>query len=339
MTTKCFTPLLAKRIRVTKLDSCGRYPAPETANSYIVTDGFVTVSLSAEVEDGTEIIVRNGAGQLCVNERLASSFKRFNVEVVFCGVNPSLLAMMTNAEEYLDCGGDVAGITVPEGDLEKAFSFELWTGMAGQACAQGVDEASGYVILPFVQAGVLGDLEFGGEDAINFQLTGAYTKGGNAWGRGPYDVVYCGTGDEVQTVTITGTPTGGTFTLSYDGQATAPIAYNAAGAAVQTALEALPGIGVGNVTVSGSASGPFTVTFAGDLGDRHVQTLVGNGASLTGGTDPGVTVVVTTPGGTGPQEPSNLPTALDPLDHLLLLSTGLAIPPAACDPQPMPVNP
>ena len=33
---------------------------------------------------------------------------------------------------------------------------------------------------------------------------------------------------EVQTVTITGTPTGGTFTLTFDGETTAAIAYNAA---------------------------------------------------------------------------------------------------------------
>src|SRR5215217_5547460 len=60
-----------------------------------------------------------------------------------------------------------------------------------------------------------------------------------------------GGANEQQTVTITGTPTGGTFTLTYAGATTAAIAYNAAAAAVTTALEALPNIGPGNVLTSG----------------------------------------------------------------------------------------
>src|SRR3954465_8763162 len=48
--------------------------------------------------------------------------------------------------------------------------------------------------------------------------------------------------NEVQTITVTGTPTGGTFTLTYSTQTTAAIAYNATAAAVQTALEALSNI-------------------------------------------------------------------------------------------------
>ena len=62
--------------------------------------------------------------------------------------------------------------------------------------------------------------------------------------------------NEVQTVTITGTPTGGTWTLEFEGEVTSDLAYNAAASAVQAALEALPTIGAGNVTVSGSAEAP-----------------------------------------------------------------------------------
>ena len=49
---------------------------------------------------------------------------------------------------------------------------------------------------------------------------------------------YSGTTDEVQTVTITGGPTGGTFTLTWGGQTTAAIAYNATAATVQALNEA-----------------------------------------------------------------------------------------------------
>lgn len=188
MPTHYFVPMLGKRIRVTELDSCG---ALITDGEYIATDGFVTVSLSSEVEDGTEIIVKKASGALCVNEKQANSFKRFNVDIDFCGVNPALLAMVSNAEPYMDSAtaGDVIGITVPEGEIKKWFALELWTGISGVTCAPGADEASGYMLLPFVVAGVLGDITVDGENAITFSLSGASTKGGNQWGVGPYDVV------------------------------------------------------------------------------------------------------------------------------------------------------
>ncbi|MFT3971702.1 MAG: phage major capsid protein [Micropruina sp.] len=96
---------------------------------------------------------------------------------------------------------------------------------------------------------------------------------------------YLRQGNRVQTVTVTGTPTGGTFTLSFGGATTAPIAYNAAAGAVQTALRALGGALAG-ATVAGSAGGPYTVT----IGVAGVASGPITAASaLTGGTSPKVT--------------------------------------------------
>lgn len=65
------------------------------------------------------------------------------------------------------------------------------------------------------------------------------------------------------TLTIGGSPTGGDFTVSVGGQVTSAIAFDADGAAVQAALEALPGVTA--ATVTGASGGPFTcsVTCAG----------------------------------------------------------------------------
>lgn len=100
----------------------------------------------------------------------------------------------------------------------------------------------------------------------------------------------------VQTVTITGGPTGGTFTISYNGQTTAGIAYNATAATVQTAFTGLSTVGSGNATVAGSAGGPYTITFSGSLANTSVGTVTASGASLTGGTSPAATAAVVTTG-------------------------------------------
>lgn len=99
----------------------------------------------------------------------------------------------------------------------------------------------------------------------------------------------------VQTVTISGTPTGGTFVLVYGDQATTDIAYNAIGTTVQAALQALTSIGANNVTVSGAAGGPYTVTFTGTLANQPITLLNATG-NFTGGTTPAITVAMTTPG-------------------------------------------
>lgn len=105
--------------------------------------------------------------------------------------------------------------------------------------------------------------------------------------------------DEVQTVTVTGTPTGGTYTLTFSGQTTAGIAFNAAASAVQSALEALSNIAPGDVVCAGGPhpGTPITVTFGGAYDGTDVPQMTTSAAGLTGGTSPAVTVSTTTPGG------------------------------------------
>lgn len=74
-----------------------------------------------------------------------------------------------------------------------------------------------------------------------------------------------------------GSPSAGTFTLTWNGNTTSGIAYNATNATVKSALVALDdGYGTSDFTVTGSAGGPYTVTVPGGV-------VTGSGASLTDG--------------------------------------------------------
>lgn len=89
-----------------------------------------------------------------------------------------------------------------------------------------------------------------------------------------------------QTVTVTGTPTGGTFTITVPGfGTTGSIAYNATAAQVQTALEGL--LGVGKITVTG---GPLPGT-AVKLVFQDTQSPITTTNSFTGGSTPNTTLV------------------------------------------------
>lgn len=108
----------------------------------------------------------------------------------------------------------------------------------------------------------------------------------------------------VQTLTETGSPTGGTFTVSYGGQTTSGIKYNATIAEIATALIGLSTIASSeNVEVTSEESKPINekaakITFKGELGNEAQPLVVVNSTGLTGGTTPKVTPTTTTPGTT-----------------------------------------
>lgn len=108
--------------------------------------------------------------------------------------------------------------------------------------------------------------------------------------------------DEVQTITIGGSPSAGTFTFTLDGFTTAPITWSSTNntliANVDAALGALPNVGsASNVTTAdstlSSGVGALTVTFVAALGKRAIPLMTANYSQLTGGT---VAVAETTPG-------------------------------------------
>jgi hypothetical protein len=83
-------------------------------------------------------------------------------------------------------------------------------------------------------------------------------------------------------VTVSGSPTGGTFTLTLNGVATPPLAFDANAAAVTAALNGIAGVtGVSGITSSGTSPIAVSLPTAAILAASH---------SLTGGTNAAVAV-------------------------------------------------
>ena len=195
MTTQCFSLVRGRVMRVTKLDNCGR--PVQSACSTVVSDGFVSVAFTANTEEGETISVTNAAGKVCVRDAACPSFTGYTVELTFCEVDPDLLALVTNQNSvYNQKTMDAVGFRMNSdiSGCDAGFALEIWSNVPGVACdpdnpnAQG---AFGYLLVPFLQGGVLGDFTIE-NDAVSFVVSGAATKTGSGWGTGPYDVV----GDE-----------------------------------------------------------------------------------------------------------------------------------------------
>jgi hypothetical protein len=101
--------------------------------------------------------------------------------------------------------------------------------------------------------------------------------------------VWSGAENAVYTITANATPgTGGTFLLTFNGETTATIAYNATAAQVQAAIEALGSVDIGDVSAAatsganlGVASAIVTITFGGKLAGVDVNGT-GDMTGITG---------------------------------------------------------
>ncbi|MHC4763293.1 MAG: flagellar hook-basal body complex protein, partial [Planctomycetota bacterium] len=104
--------------------------------------------------------------------------------------------------------------------------------------------------------------------------------------------------NEKQTVTITGTPTGGTFTLDLGTGTPASVAWDANAAAVKAALVTLDGITTNDVDVTGGAlpGTPVVIEFIGALDGTDIDMLTIDTSGLTGGTSPSGSVAETVKG-------------------------------------------
>ena len=104
--------------------------------------------------------------------------------------------------------------------------------------------------------------------------------------------------NEKQTVTITGSPTGGTFTLTYGTETTGTMGYSASAVQIETALEALDGIDDVTVTTgtTGLPADAFVVEFKDDLAGTDVSMLTINTTGLQGATTPSGSVAETVKG-------------------------------------------
>jgi hypothetical protein len=121
--------------------------------------------------------------------------------------------------------------------------------------------------------------------------------GADGTGGGSSDFTTASTGlpyvtSEAFRIAINGHPTGGTFKITFGGQQTAAIPYNASGATVQAAMEALSTRSAGKVTVTNDDLPEYILygEFRGTLAGTNQATPTATSVALTGGASPNVQI-------------------------------------------------
>lgn len=195
MSSRKFPVVNGLVIRGTKVDNCGRPIYGD--GSRVVSDGFVSLALTMNIDDGTAITVNNAAGVQCVNKPAVPKIQSIGGVLTFCQVDPDFYTLMTGQPKVVDpATGDAVGFQVRSGVRpgDISVALEWWSEVPGAACDEGVTAQWGYGLLQFMQGGVIGDFTIE-NGAVTFQVSNLVTKDGSAWDDGPYNVVTDANGD------------------------------------------------------------------------------------------------------------------------------------------------
>lgn len=182
MPTECWSPIRGRAMRVTKLNACGAaVPGPKIT---VVSEGFVSVQLTFNYEDGEVTRKKNANGDICVSDPGKPALSGIDAEIAFCGVDPEMYGIITGNPVVMNRDGDATGIRIGE-KVDSNWALEVWTDLVGAACT-GNTQPFGYLLLPWLFGGRIGDKTV--EEAAMDLTVSSSTKRDSLWGVGPYNV-------------------------------------------------------------------------------------------------------------------------------------------------------
>lgn len=185
MATTCVPLARGRRMRLTRLDTCGA-PDPGAAST-LVSSGFISVAASPNYLDADTISQVNANGDLCITDQAAAQLQWVDLTILMCLVDPDAINLITGNPLVVDDvtpTSNTTGFRI-NGELTgtASFALELWSGVTGQACTIDGTAQYGYWLFPFVVQAQVGEwtVENG---ALTLTFT-ARTSTGSGWGTGP----------------------------------------------------------------------------------------------------------------------------------------------------------
>ncbi len=180
MPTECRSVLKSCLAQLVRLDSCGGIVVSPT--SLLTTKGYISVTATAQIEDGEEFLVKNACGELCINEKDDDQFKRYDLEIQLCQVDPGVLELVTSARLLVDSEGTVKGFAYGESTDVENFALMLWNKVTPADCS-GSDPEWYWFAFPWVTNGMMTDVTFE-NGPLTLTITASTHGAGSDWGRG-----------------------------------------------------------------------------------------------------------------------------------------------------------
>lgn len=185
MAVSCVKMSRGKMLRITKLDECGE--PVEGEGSTLVTDAFVSATITPNYGEAEEIEQLDANGDVCIEDRSEPALRWLDISLIVCVVDPTMINLITGDPLVLDdaVAPNTVGFRIDtELSGSASFALELWSGVTGQACDPAGFPQYGYWLFPWVK-----DAQWGEWVIQNGALVLTFTARaviGSPWGVGPY---------------------------------------------------------------------------------------------------------------------------------------------------------
>lgn len=198
----CAASVQACAARFTRLDECGNFPNDGvlptpgpllTDNDWAASNGFVSIGVTPNYDEGETFEVDNACGTTCVYERECPELRDIDLSIDFCKVDPELFELISGVPLVLNAAGDAVGHDLCEGANCTSFALETWTRIPNQECDPGQStQKYWYWLWPLVYRVQFGDLTLE-NGPVSFSVS-ATTKPNPNWGVGPWNDVQAASG-------------------------------------------------------------------------------------------------------------------------------------------------
>jgi hypothetical protein len=183
MATQILKSIKGKVVRLTRLDECG--DVVEGSCTTVVSDCFVSVTMTGEIEEGDEYLQKNAWGDFCINDKDVDRIKRVNVMIEFAEINPDALDIIANAQPVIS-SGDTIGSTFGPNTQSESFALEVWTKRTNPENCDATSPEYGYFLVPFVKNGRIDGDVLIENGALTVSVMGQAFEAPASWDEGPY---------------------------------------------------------------------------------------------------------------------------------------------------------
>lgn len=148
----CYSSIQVLAMRVSKLDINGQ--ALAGASSGYTYGNLIEANVGVDVENGVEIVKKNGADVPCVNFRGDDYIKRVNITLKLCTLDSELLQLLIGSQRIINgsttIGGRLLAIAEP---APFGCCLEIWTrawngSNAAQPSVLGTQNAYWHLVFP-----------------------------------------------------------------------------------------------------------------------------------------------------------------------------------------------
>lgn len=184
MATKCYAMVRGSAVRITGLERNGGFGAPIR---FVTSKSVATVTINEVTESASNELTRaEDADESRLHLVRDEQIIRYTVDVDFLRADPGALGLIAGVPLAYNSAGDVVGFDSETRRPAASFALEVWSKLAGDACAEGEREY-GYTVFPFLRGGYLSGFTFS-NGLVSFKLRGAQTRKVPRWGVGPFDL-------------------------------------------------------------------------------------------------------------------------------------------------------